>query len=77
MSYAIVGAGKVGQALARAFARKGIEVARFARASARKILGSADFSGFRQVQVKQSAAAVFVHYPLKGEHHAHDRFLLA
>ena len=27
MSYAILGAGKVGQALAKAFARKGIEVA--------------------------------------------------
>ena len=27
MSYAIIGSGKVGQALARAFARKGIEVA--------------------------------------------------
>lgn len=33
MSYAIIGAGKVGQALARAFARKGIEVALASRRS--------------------------------------------
>jgi predicted dinucleotide-binding enzyme len=30
------------------------------------------FSGFRQVQVKQFAAARFVRSPLKGEHHAYD-----
>jgi phosphoglycerate dehydrogenase-like enzyme len=30
MSYAIVGFGKIGQALAKAFARKGIEVSGFA-----------------------------------------------
>ena len=34
MNYAIIGAGNVGQALARAFARKGIEVAIDSRRSA-------------------------------------------
>jgi 8-hydroxy-5-deazaflavin:NADPH oxidoreductase len=37
MSYAIIGAGKVGQALARAFARKGIEVAMASRRTAEAI----------------------------------------
>ena len=48
MSYAIIGFGKIGHALAKAFARKGIEVSVAttrdpdARPGARKKLGSSD-----------------------------------
>jgi 8-hydroxy-5-deazaflavin:NADPH oxidoreductase len=45
MSYAIIGAGKVGQALARAFARKGIEVAIASRRSAESLAPVANAIG--------------------------------
>jgi predicted dinucleotide-binding enzyme len=45
MSYAIVGAGKVGQALAKAFARKGIEVSIASRRSATELQPTAKAIG--------------------------------
>jgi len=54
MSYAILGAGKVGQALATAFARKGVEVAIASRRPVEALAANAALCSF-QVTTKMLA----------------------
>ena len=70
MSYAIIGAGKVGKALARAFARKGIEVALASRRPPEEIAPIAKAIGPtvmpKSLQDAVKAEVILLAVPLQG-----------